>query len=118
MSKDKSQKAATPKPEEAPKAAKAQLKQIAEKHSAKTSDATAEAVAKKITEKKDLKYNYPADCDTLAKRKKFRTQARREDTRLRKAVKAAEKGKGEQSAEEATKAYASFKKKTYAEQAN
>lgn len=33
-------------------------------------------IVKKITNEKDVKYNYPADCDSLPKRKKFRTQAR------------------------------------------
>ena len=38
---------------------------------------SATAVVKKITNEKDLKYNYPADCDTLPARKKFRAEVRR-----------------------------------------
>lgn len=38
---------------------------------------TAIAVVKSITEVKDLKYIYPADVDSLDKRKKFRAEVRR-----------------------------------------
>lgn len=48
-----------------------------------------EAVAvKKITDKKDLIYNYPADIDDLGKRKKFRTQTRAALKQLNKKINA------------------------------
>ena len=43
---------------------------------AKTKAANEVVAVKKITDKKDLIYNYPEDMDNLSKRKKFRTQAR------------------------------------------
>lgn len=45
---------------------------------------TAEKLEKKITEKKDLKYLYSPDDDTLAKRKKFRAKVRAEVKKIEK----------------------------------
>lgn len=45
---------------------------------------TAKKLEKKITEKKDLKYLYSPDDDTLAKRKKFRTKVRAELKKIEK----------------------------------
>ena len=43
-------------------------------------------VAKAITKEKDLKYVYPVDCDTLAKRKKYRAEVRRKMTSFEKQI--------------------------------
>jgi len=48
----------------------------------------------KLTEKKDLKYQYPKDCNDLEKRKAFRTKARaKRDGYLKKIAKSEAKGK-------------------------
>lgn len=76
-------------------------------------EATTLTVAKKVTNKKDLKYLYPADCDTLAKRKSFRTSCRKKLATLEKNLKLITKGKREGKAEDAEKAIATFKKENY-----
>lgn len=47
-------------------------------------NANAANTAKKITDKKDLKYVYPKDQDTLEKRKKFRAKVRAEINKIEK----------------------------------
>lgn len=52
----------------------------------------AENLTKKITDQKDLMYKYPAEVDTLAERKKFRSNARRTKASFEKRIKKADKG--------------------------
>lgn len=63
-----------PKKEE-PKAKTAKAPKVKEDKTLTAQNAA--SVAKKITDQKDLKYIYPEDCDTLAKRKTFRAECRR-----------------------------------------
>lgn len=44
------------------------------------------AVAKKLSEDREVKYNYPVGCDTTGKRKTFRTNARASLKRLEKQI--------------------------------
>ena len=71
---------------------------------------TKDAVIKKITDKKDLKYNYPKSCDNLKGRKKFRHQVRAKVVQLNKQIvkiKANPKMKGLQKAKKALVKYES-----------
>jgi vacuolar-type H+-ATPase subunit H len=69
------------------------------------------AATKKITDKKDLKYLYPADCDTLPKRKQFRQKAR---TRVESLIKDIRKTKDDPKAHKAAvEAYNEFAKTTF-----
>ena len=56
------------------------------KTNASMNQRTKDAVIKKITDKKDLKYNYPKSCDDLKSRKKFRHQVRAKVQQLGKKV--------------------------------
>lgn len=75
--------------------------------------ATAAAVIKKITEKKELLYKYPEDVDTLEKRKIYRAKVRRGLDKLLKTLKMATKGKIETKPEEIEKQINAFKKEHY-----
>lgn len=68
-------KTSTVKPASKTKKPKAKATPTSEENELDNQSAT--AVVKKITKEKDLKYNYPEDVDTLAKRKKFRAEVRR-----------------------------------------
>ena len=78
---------------------------------AKADKASAAAVVRRITDKKDLTYIYPKDADTLEKRKAFRAKTRKKIKSLEKDIKLKSKGKREGSVKEAEKALAAFKEK-------
>lgn len=48
--------------------------------------ATDKVAIRKITEKKDLKYSYPEDCNTLHDRSLFRTNVRRKLERMKRKI--------------------------------
>ena len=73
-------------PVTAPKEPKAKKEPVSKEGKEKLNGETAKAVVKKITEKKDLKYKYPNDIDTLPKRKTFRAEVRRKLEAFRKSV--------------------------------
>lgn len=83
---------------------------------AKADAATDAAVIKKITDRKDLKYIYPADCTTLSARKAFRTQARAALKRLQKALKVATNSNEQAKIAAAQKELDAFKKQTLSPQ--
>ena len=90
--------------------AKVKAKQV---KTEKADEATKAAVVKKITEKKDLTYKYPTDCDDLNKRKQFRAKARKALEKLEKNVRLCTKGKIEGKVETFEAELAAFKKATY-----
>lgn len=80
---------------------------------AKTDEVTKAAIAKKITEKKELMYKYPEGCDDLAKRKSHRAKIRKGLQRLEKALKVANKGKGDEKPEAIEAKIKAYKKENY-----
>lgn len=112
----------TEKPSKASKAAKASPDQLAEaatvikksEKSEKIDKQSKAQIAERITKEKKLKYIYPEDIDTLAKRKRFREIARSQNEKLRKRIKLAAKGKLDGVTEaQAQKEFDAFVKKTY-----
>jgi hypothetical protein len=80
----------------------------------KVDKANTTALVKKITDKKNLVYKYPEDCDTIEKRKAFRTKARKTLTKLEKNLNLAKKGKLEGITEaKVEKELTTFKKANY-----
>ena len=94
------------------KISKEALKGSAKK--AKTDKATATAVVKKITDRKDLTYNYPKEADSLEKRKAFRAKCRKKVKSLEKNLRLITKGKREGKVKDAEKELAEFKAKNLA----
>ena len=90
---------------------KTKVKKSAKK--VKADKATAAAITKKITDKKDLTYMYPADCDTLEKRKAFRAKTRKKLASLEKNLRLVTKGKGKGDLKTAQKKVDLFKKEFY-----
>jgi len=81
---------------------------------AKADKATTAAVAKKVTEKKDLTYIYPADIiNDAGKKKIFRAKMRKQMEKFEKSLKLASKGKSDEKPEVIEKAMAAFKAEHY-----
>lgn len=93
-----------------PKMTKEKLKNLVK--TAKLDKANNLAIGKKITDKKDLAYIYPADCDNLEKRKAFRAHVRKKLKRLERKLNRISKGKLEGDVKKAEKELMSFKKST------
>lgn len=68
------------------KTKKAKTEPVTDTAKTKLNGKTAEEAVKKISEKKDLKYKYPADMDSLSKRKVFRAEVRRKLKAFEKSV--------------------------------
>lgn len=89
-------------------------KQVPEISKAEIDQTSKAAIMKKITEKKDLKYIYPADCTNLADRKKFRHSVRQSLKQYTKKLHQIKKGKIEGNLEKATKEFNTYRKSVLA----
>jgi len=72
--------------------------------------ATAVAIIKKVAERKDLLYKYPADCITLEAKKTFRAKTRKKLKSFAKQINLIEKGKIEGKIADIQKELATFRK--------
>jgi hypothetical protein len=99
------------------KATKGQIEELSKKVKSKKEQsdaASTEAVVKKITEKKDLKYKYPKEVDSLDERKKFRHTVRRKINAFLKELKLVKAGKREGDFEKIEKEFNAFKNQVLA----